>query len=255
MSDTSDTIITVANLRKSYSDIQAVRGISFRVQRNEVFGLLGPNGAGKTTTLEMLEGLIVPDGGSAQVAGFDVVRSPQSVKARIGIQLQSAAFFSKLKLYEMVRFYGRLYGLRVDADALLRVVGLQERRAAYFDALSGGQKQRFSIAIGLVNRPDVLFLDEPTTGLDPTARRSLWALIKRLQADGYSVILTTHYMEEAEELCTRVGVMDSGRIIALDTPTRLIDALLAGGFRNERVARQATLEDVFIELTGKRLDE
>lgn len=248
-----EVIIDVKDLKKAYGKVQAVNGISFEVRRGEVFGLLGPNGAGKTTTLEILEGLTAPDSGSASVVGFDVVKSPDSVKAHIGIQLQSSAFFPKLKLSEMLDLYGRLYGLKVDSQALLASVDLQEKAGAYFPKLSGGQKQRFSIAVGLVNKPDLIFLDEPTTGLDPVARRALWDLIKRFQSEGQSIIMTTHYMEEAEELCDRIGIMDQGKLIALDTTDNLIDGLLKRGFKPKRKVREATLEDVFIDLTGKEL--
>jgi len=250
---TKETIVEVKGLRKSFGKVNAVRGISFEVYRGEIFGLLGPNGAGKTTTLEILEGLTNPDGGEAAVVGFDVVKAPDSVKAHIGIQLQSSAFFPRLKLSEMLSLYGRLYGLKVDPRELLQKVDLEDKAGAYFHQLSGGQKQRFSIAVGLVNKPDLVFLDEPTTGLDPAARRALWNLIKELQRDGQSIIMTTHYMEEAEELCDRIGIMDQGDIIALDTSENLINGLLKRGFKSTRPIREATLEDVFIDMTGKAL--
>lgn len=249
----TDTIVEVKDLSKSYGKIKAVNGVSFDVYRGEIFGLLGPNGAGKTTTLEILEGLTSPDGGSASVVGFDVVKSPNSVKAHIGIQLQSSAFFPKLKLRETLSLYGRLYGFKIDPKKLLGAVDLQDKAGAYFGQLSGGQKQRFSIAVGLVNNPDLIFLDEPTTGLDPGARRLLWDLIKQFKSRGQSILMTTHYMEEAEELCDRIGIMDQGKIIALDTSDNLIDSLLKSGFKSSHKMREATLEDVFIDFTGKKL--
>jgi ABC-2 type transport system ATP-binding protein len=248
-------IITVNELRKRYGSLTAVDGVSFEVAGGEVFGILGPNGAGKTTTLEMIEGMRAIDEGSATIDGVDVRDDPREVKRRIGIQLQASAFFDELNLRELLRLFGRLYGRDVDADALLADVELTEKARATVKTLSGGQKQRFSIAAALVNDPRVLFLDEPTTGLDPQARRHLWELVRRLRDRGHTVVLTTHYMEEAEELCDRVAIMDSGRIVALDTPQHLIDALVGRGFHKERVERLANLEDVFIDLTGHDLRE
>ena len=248
-------IIDVRDLRKRYGSLQAVDGVSFDVERHEVFGILGPNGAGKTTTLEMIEGMRSIDSGSATVAGVDVRRDPRGVKARIGIQLQASSFFDELNLVELLDLFGHLYGQRPDAMALLAEVELTEKAHSQVRTLSGGQKQRFSIASALVNEPAVLFLDEPTTGLDPQARRHMWGLIRDIQSRGQTVILTTHYMEEAEELCNRVAIMDGGRIIALDTPQALIDQLIGRGFRKQRVERLANLEDVFIDMTGHDLRE
>ena len=248
-------IITVNDLRKRYGTLTAVDGVSFEVSGGEVFGILGPNGAGKTTTLEMIEGMRAIDEGSATIDGVDVRDDPREVKRRIGIQLQASAFFDELNLRELLHLFGRLYERDVDADALLADVELTEKAGATVKTLSGGQKQRFSIAAALVNDPRVLFLDEPTTGLDPQARRHLWELVRRLRDRGHTVVLTTHYMEEAEELCDRVAIMDSGRIVALDTPQHLIDALVGRGFHKERVERLANLEDVFIDLTGHDLRE
>ena len=248
-------ILVVNDLRKRYGSLQAVDGVSFEVAQGEIFGILGPNGAGKTTTLEMIEGMRPIDGGTATVDGVDVARDPRGVKARIGIQLQASAFFDELTLVELRDMFGQLYGHEVDELALLRDVELEEKAGSQVRTLSGGQKQRFSIASALVNEPRVLFLDEPSTGLDPQARRHLWALIRSIRDRGHTVVLTTHYMEEAEELCDRVAIMDRGRIIALDTPQRLVDGLVGRGFTKARVERLANLEDVFIDLTGHELRE
>ena len=248
-------IIVVSDLRKRYGDLVAVDGVSFEVAEGEVFGILGPNGAGKTTTLEMIEGMRPIDDGSAVIDGVDVRRDPREVKRRIGIQLQASAFFDELTLVELLDLFGRLYGHAVDPMALLAEVELTEKAKSQVRTLSGGQKQRFSIASALVNQPRVLFLDEPTTGLDPQARRHLWALVRTLRDRGHTVVLTTHYMEEAEELCDRVAIMDGGRIVALDTPQALVDQLIGRGFTKTRVERLANLEDVFIDLTGHDLRE
>jgi ABC-2 type transport system ATP-binding protein len=248
-------ILVVSDLRKRYGSLQAVDGVSFAVSQGEIFGILGPNGAGKTTTLEMIEGMRPIDDGTATVDGVDVGRDPRGVKARIGIQLQASAFFDELTLVELLDMFGHLYGHEVDALALLRDVELEEKAGSQVRTLSGGQKQRFSIASALVNEPRVLFLDEPSTGLDPQARRHLWSLIRAIRERGHTVVLTTHYMEEAEELCDRVAIMDRGKIVALDTPQRLVDELIGRGFRKERVERLADLEDVFIDLTGHELRE
>jgi ABC-2 type transport system ATP-binding protein len=248
-------IVVARDLRKRYGTLQAVDGVSFEIAEGEVFGILGPNGAGKTTTLEMIEGMRVIDSGSATVDGLDVAQDSRAVKARIGIQLQASSFFDELNLVELLELFGHLYDRRVDAMALLADVELTEKARSQVRTLSGGQKQRFSIAAALVNEPRVLFLDEPTTGLDPQARRHLWGLVRQIRDRGHTVVLTTHYMEEAEELCDRVAIMDTGRIIALDKPLALIDALLGRGFTKERVERLANLEDVFIDLTGHTLRE
>ena len=220
-------VLIARDLRKKYGTLQAVDGVSFEVASGEVFGILGPNGAGKTTTLEMIEGMRTIDSGSATVAGVDVAKDPRGVKSRIGIQLQASSFFDELSLVELLRLFGRLYGVDVDAMALLAEVELTDKAKSQVRTLSGGQKQRFSIAAALVNDPAILFLDEPTTGLDPQARRHLWGVVRELAGRGHTIVLTTHYMEEAEELCHRVAIMDGGKIIALDTPDALIDALSA----------------------------
>ena len=248
-------IIVVRDLRKRYGSLTAVDGVSFEVAEGQVFGILGPNGAGKTTTLEMIEGMRPIDEGSATIDRVDVRSDPREVKRRIGIQLQASAFFDELTLLELLDLFGRLYGHAVDANALLRDVELTDKARSQVRTLSGGQKQRFSIASALVNDPRVLFLDEPTTGLDPQARRHLWALVRTIRDRGHTVVLTTHYMEEAEELCDRVAIMDGGRIIALDTPDALVEQLLRRGFTKARVERLANLEDVFIDLTGHELRE
>jgi ABC-2 type transport system ATP-binding protein len=252
---TAAPIIVAADLRKSYGTLKAVDGVSFEVREGEVFGILGPNGAGKTTTLEMIEGMRPIDGGTATVDGLDVAADPRAVKARIGIQLQSSSFFEELNLTELLVLFGHLYHVKADAAALLAEVDLTDKAKSRPKTLSGGQKQRFSIAAALVNDPRVLFLDEPTTGLDPQARRHMWGLIGRIREQGHTVILTTHNMEEAEALCDRVAIMDAGKIVALDTPDALISSLLGRGFTKERTEKLANLEDVFIDLTGHELRE
>ena len=248
-----ENIIQVQDLRKSYGDLKAVDGISFGVSAGEVFGILGPNGAGKTTTVEILEGMRVPDSGIAVVNGIDVRKDPRAVKKIIGIQLQSSAFFDRLSLVEILDVMASLYHRQIDALVLLRDVELDDRADALYKELSGGQKQRFSVASTLVNDPILLFLDEPTTGLDPQARRHMWELVQRFKSEGRTVLLTTHYMEEAEELCDRVAIMDHGKIVAMDRPAALVDSLLSRGFQKERTENLANLEDVFLDLTGRAL--
>lgn len=248
-------IITVDGLTKTYAGTPVVDGISFTVQAGEIFGLLGPNGAGKTTTLEMLEALRPIDAGRATIDGIDVAKQPKQIKQIIGIQLQSTTFYDKLTLREQLRMFASLYGQRVDADALLAKVQLSAKAGSYVEQLSGGQKQRFAIAATLVNQPKVLFLDEPTTGLDPQARRNLWELIKTIRDEGITIVLTTHYMDEAELLCDRLAIMDAGKIITIDTPQHLIEQLLARGFTKQQTVEPANLEDVFIDLTGKAIRE
>ncbi len=248
-------IIAVTDLLKRYGPLEAVRGISFEVGEGEIFGLLGPNGAGKTTTVEILEGLRRADGGSAVVAGIDVLRDPQAVKDRIGVQLQASAFPENFLAKEVIDLFALFYGRRVDAMALLAAVDLTDKARSRQEKLSGGQRQRLSIAVAMVNEPQVLFLDEPTTGLDPQARRNLWELIRRIRQRGTTVFLTTHYLDEAEILCDRVAVMDGGRIIALDAPGALVAALLGRGFTKPALQQQANLEDVFLDLTGHELRE
>jgi ABC transporter related protein len=246
-------IIDVHGLTKRYGDQTVVKGIDFSVEKGEIFGILGPNGAGKTTTLEMLEALRTIDGGTAVIDGIDVAKHPKKIKAIIGIQLQSTNFYDHLTLTEQLRMFASLYGSKTDVAALLAKVQLTEKARNYVEQLSGGQKQRFAIASTLVNSPKVLFLDEPTTGLDPQARRNLWELIKQIREEGVTIVLTTHYMDEAELLCDRLAVMDNGQIITTDSPHNLIQQLLKRGFKKKQVVEQANLEDVFIDLTGKAI--
>ncbi len=248
-------IIQVDGLRKSYGGLMAVDGVSFDVGSGEVFGILGPNGAGKTTTVEILEGMRAPDSGMALVNGIDVQKDPRAVKKIIGIQLQSSAFFDRLNLAEILDVMASIYHKQIDASELLGSVELADRAKSLFRDLSGGQKQRFSVASTLVNDPVLLFLDEPTTGLDPQARRHMWELIKQFKSEGRTVLLTTHYMEEASELCDRVAIMDHGKIVAMDRPAALVDDLINRGFQKERIETQANLEDVFLDITGRALQD
>lgn len=246
-------IVVADELRKRYGDKEVVKGVSFTVDKGEIFGIVGPNGAGKTTTLEMIEGMRPIDEGKATIDGIDVAQKPYSVKAIIGVQPQSPAFMDKVKLTELLEQTAAAYGQKVDAKELLKSVNLLNKASAYIEHLSGGQKQRFSIAAALVHKPKVLFLDEPTTGLDPQARRNLWELVEKIRDSGVTVILTTHYMEEAELLCSRVAVMDEGKIMVINSPKKLIQSLLKRGFKKKQHVEQANLEDVFIDLTGKAL--
>ncbi len=248
-------ILEVKSLTKEYSGKKVVKGISFSVSKGEIFGIVGPNGAGKTTTLEMIEGMREITSGRASIDGIDVASNTLKIKALIGVQPQSPAFMDKVKLSELLELTAAAYGQKAYAKQLLADVNLTKKANSYIEQLSGGQKQRFSIAAALVHEPKVLFLDEPTTGLDPQARRNLWELVKKIRDKGVTVILTTHYMEEAELLCDRVAVMDEGVIIALDKPKNLVKALLKRGFKKEQQVQQANLEDVFIDLTGKALRE
>lgn len=248
-------MIKVENLKKRYGDKQAVDGISFSVKKGEIFGILGPNGAGKTTTLEMMETLRPIDSGSVVIDGIDVASEPDQIKYVIGVQPQTPAFQDKTKLTEVIEMFGAAYGEKVDPMKFLRDVELEDKANSYVEDLSGGQKQRLSITTALVHGPKVFFLDEPTTGLDPQARRHLWDLIEQVRSKGISVVMTTHYMDEAEILCDRIAVMDNGKIVAIDTPKNLIKQLLDRGFKKEQHVEQANLEDVFIDLTGKDLRE
>jgi len=247
------SIVKVRDLKKRYGDKQAVDGISFDVKKGEIFGILGPNGAGKTTTLEMMETLRPIDSGIVEIDGIDVDKNPHDIKFLIGVQPQSPAFQDKTKLTEVVELFAAAYGEKVDVMKFLADVGLEEKAKSYVEDLSGGQKQRLSITTALVHGPKVFFLDEPTTGLDPQARRHLWDLIKGVRDRGISVIMTTHYMDEAEVLCDRIAIMDDGKIVAAGTPKDLIRQLLKRGFKKEQHVEQANLEDVFIDLTGKGL--
>jgi ABC-2 type transport system ATP-binding protein len=249
----SDVILKVKDARKLYDDKPAVDGISFEVKKGEIFGILGPNGAGKTTTLEMIETMREIDGGTITIDGIDVAKRPSEVKKIIGVQPQSPAFQDKQKATEIIEMMAAAYGERVNVQEFLDEVQLSEKANSYAEDLSGGQRQRLSIAAALVHSPKVFFLDEPTTGLDPQARRNLWDLIREVRDRGVTVIMTTHYLDEAELLCDRVAIMDSGKIVALDTPKNLIQQLLGRGFSKKQHVEQANLDDVFIDLTGKAL--
>ncbi len=307
MTEAYGVALSVTDLRKSYGDLKAVDGISFAVRRAEVFGILGPNGAGKTTTVECIEGLRQPDSGEIVLLGRPFGANDPQFRRRLGIQLQSTGLYPKLTVREIIGLFSSFYEDTMDRDALLDLVGLKGRQNAATAKLSGGQAQRLSLALALVNKPEMVFLDEPSTGLDPQARRAIWDIVKDLRNEGRTVLLTTHYMEEAEELCDRVAVMDHGRIIELGTPRQLIakyfhetaievDAVsglttealaslpavnqvtqengrfvvfsaavpktMSGLFDwaqgqsvelGQLVVRQATLEDVFLKITGRRI--
>ncbi|MFQ5493126.1 MAG: ATP-binding cassette domain-containing protein [Candidatus Dojkabacteria bacterium] len=215
--------LTVKNLKKEYKGFVAVDGISFNVREGEIFGILGPNGAGKTTTLEMLEGLRPITSGKAEILGIKINgKNRKALQERIGVQLQSSSYFDLLTLLEILDLFGSFYSKRIDSMKLLKMVKLEQKKDSLVKDLSGGQAQRFSIVASIVNDPDLVFLDEPTTGLDPQIRRALWELIREINKEGKTIIMTTHYMEEAEELCDRVAIMDGGKIIALDSPQKMI---------------------------------
>ena len=244
MTQSDESVIRVSDLKKFYGDVKAVDGVTFEVARGEVFGMLGPNGAGKTTTIEVLEGLRSPDSGIVEVFGLDVCKHPESVKQRIGVQLQSVSLYPRLTVTELLDLFGTFFKNRVPTKQLIDAVDLGERANARSMDLSGGQQQRLSIALALVNDPDLVFLDEPTTGLDPQARRSLWDLVKGLQEKGKSVVLTTHYMEEATELCNRVAIMDHGHILEMGTVPELI---------GRRFKERAVFFDSTAKLPAERL--
>jgi ABC-2 type transport system ATP-binding protein len=250
-----EPVILVNNLHKKYGDFEAVRGISFEVMDGEIFGLLGPNGAGKSTTLEIMETLRTKTSGKVTIKGFDLDQQPNEIKKIIGVQLQTSGFYPNLNLTELILLFAGLYNRPADPMELLDKVNLRDKCKAKYKELSGGQKQRFSIATTLINQPQIIFLDEPTTGLDPQARRNLWELIRDIRKQGTTIIITTHYMDEAEVLCDRVAIIDQGKIIALAEPGQLIDDLLAGGFEKAGETRKANLEDVFIHMTGHHLRE
>jgi ABC-2 type transport system ATP-binding protein len=247
------TIISVRDLKKNYGDFQAVKSISFDVYEGEIFGLLGPNGAGKSTTLEIIETLRGKTSGQVTVNGFDLDKQPGEIKKIIGVQLQSSGFYPGLNLLELIHLFGGLYNKEVEPLALLKKVNLEDKAKSKSKELSGGQRQRFSIATTLINTPKIVFLDEPTTGLDPQARRNLWDLIREIRDNGATVILTTHYMDEAEQLCDRIAIMNEGKIIQLDSPDKMIDELVASGFERPKQVKAASLEDVFIHLTGREM--
>jgi ABC-2 type transport system ATP-binding protein len=250
-----NNIISVQNLVKNYGSFQAVKDISFDVMEGEIFGLLGPNGAGKSTTLEIIETLREKTSGKVFVNGLDLDKSPGEIKKIIGVQLQTSGFYPNLNLIELIKLFSGLYNREVDAMELLKKVNLADKAKNKSKELSGGQKQRFSIATTLINNPKIVFLDEPTTGLDPQARRNLWDLIREIRDNGTTVIITTHYMDEAEQLCDRIAIMDEGKIIKLDSPDGMIDELVATGFERPKQVKSANLEDVFIHLTGKDMRE
>lgn len=303
----AEPIILAENLYKSYGPVEALRGVSFAVAQGEVFGLLGPNGAGKTTTVEILEGMRVPDRGSARVCGLNPEKSGEQFKEQIGAVLQSTALPDKLRVKEAIELFANFYRRHANTDELLRRFQLEEKQSAFYSQLSGGQKQRLALAMALVNDPQVVFLDEPTAGLDPQVRREIYDIIEQLKKNNKTVLLTTHYIEEAERLCDRVAIVDHGRVIALGTPRELkhssagttrIEVRMARPLNNGALSRlegvvnarefdgsyvlhsarppqtivalvkqleaennelqslemfSPSLEDVFIELTGRRL--
>lgn len=250
-----NTVISVKDLVKNYGDFQAVKSISFDVNEGEIFGLLGPNGAGKSTTLEIIETLRIKSSGKVTVDGIDLDNDPAAIKKIIGVQLQTSGFYPGLNLVELIHLFAGLYNTDVDPMELLKKVNLQDKAKSKVKELSGGQKQRFSIATTLINKPKIVFLDEPTTGLDPQARRNLWDLIKEIRDNGATVIITTHYMDEAEQLCDRIAIIDEGKIIKLASPEKMIDELVESGFERPKQMKAANLEDVFIHLTGKEMRE
>lgn len=251
----NNIIISVKNLVKNYGNFNAVKNISFDVYEGEIFGLLGPNGAGKSTTLEIIETLRDKTSGEIIVDGINLDTNTGAIKKIIGVQLQTSGFYPGLNLMELIQLFAGLYNQKVDPMEFLKLVNLEDKAKNKFKELSGGQKQRFSIATTLINKPKIIFLDEPTTGLDPQARRNLWDLIKDIKSKGTTVIITTHYMDEAEQLCDRIAIMDEGKIISLNSPDKMIDELVATGFERPKQVKLANLEDVFIHLTGKDLRE
>ena len=247
------TIISVKDLVKNYGEFHAVKSISFDVYEGEIFGLLGPNGAGKSTTLEIIETLRTKTSGKIFVDGLDLDKDASAIKKIIGVQLQTSGFYPGLNLVELIKLFGGLYNRPVNPMELLKKVNLADKAKNKSKELSGGQRQRFSIATTLINNPKIIFLDEPTTGLDPQARRNLWDLIREIRDNGTTVIITTHYMDEAEQLCDRIAIMDEGRIIKLTSPDTMIDELVESGFERPKQVKAANLEDVFIHLTGREM--
>lgn len=253
-----ETILEIKDLTKKYGDLIAVNGISFAIEKGEIFGLLGPNGAGKTTTVEMIEGLRLPDSGEINICGIDARRQPEKIKEIIGAQLQSTTIYDQIRIKEVIDLFGSYYDRSVPTGELLELVSLTEKENVYYRTLSGGQKQRVAMALALVNDPVLLFLDEPTTGLDPQARRNVWRIITDLRDRGKTIILTTHYMEEAEQLCNRVGIIDRGTIIALDKPASLIKG--AGiestiEFTSEDIRTEDILKKIFSSSTSFKRDD
>jgi ABC-2 type transport system ATP-binding protein len=252
--DNSAPALRVQGLRKAYDDVVAVDGLDLQVQTGECFGLLGPNGAGKTTTIEICEGLLAADSGSVEVLGRRWESDARDLRELLGIQLQDTQLSEKLTVDETLTLFQSFYREGRDVGEVINQVELEEKRNSRVGALSGGQKQRLAIACALVGNPQLLFLDEPTTGLDPVARRQLWDLISKFQAEGKTIVLTTHYMEEAERLCDRVAIVDHGHVIAMGTPRELIDTVDVSRLPPpEPRTTSATLEDVFVSLTGRTL--
>jgi len=244
-SDNSNSFLVRAQeLTKRYGDVEALRGVSFDIKKGEVFGLLGPNGAGKTTTIEILEGLRQPDGGSVQVCGFDPTRESAQLKQKIGAQLQATVLPDKIRVEEALQLFASFYWRSVSTKMLLEQFGLTDKRHAFFETLSGGQKQRLALALALVNDPELVLLDEPTVGLDAQLRRDIHTLIGKLREEGRTVLLTTHYIEEAERLCDRVAIIDHGRVVALGTPRELVRASGQGTRLEVRLARPAPVEQL-----------
>jgi len=257
MADPNAPILDVRDIDIWYGTQHAVDSVSFSIARGETFGLLGPNGAGKTSTLSAIEGLLQPQGGTVRIAGHDIHEDPAHAKANMGVQLQSTSFHSDLTVREIIALYAGLYGLPTPpgmVDGLLRDIQLEDARKKRFGQLSGGQQQRVSLVIATIHNPELVLLDEPTTGLDPQSRRQLWDRIERIKESGRAILLTTHSMEEAEAVCDRIAIIDHGKIIATDTPQGLIDAH-ASDPRVQKASRgsRITLEDVFIGLTGSEL--
>ena len=250
---TTSQAVRVAGLRKSYGDVVAVDGLDLEIRTGECFGLLGPNGAGKTTTIEICEGLLERDSGDVEVLGMSWETEPDQLKERLGIQLQDTQLSEKLTVTETLRLFASFYDKSRGIDDVIDIVQLGEKRKARVGTLSGGQKQRLAVACALVGNPELLFLDEPTTGLDPQSRRQLWSLIEEFRATGRTILLTTHYMDEAEKLCDRVAIVDHGRVIATGTPHELIESIAATHPPPPPRAHAATLEDVFVALTGRTL--
>src|SRR6266705_1841737 len=242
--ESPDIMVDVRNLVKSYNHKTAVNDVSFTVKQGEIFGVLGPNGAGKTTTLEMIEGIRIPDSGTSILAGLDIRRQKRAVQRLIGVQLQATTLFPELNLLETLRFFSSLYPKAIDPRQLLSDVGLEEKARDHPQNLSGGQRQQLALALALVNDPKVIFLDEPTAGLDPQSRRMLWDIVLKLREQGKTILLTTHFMDEAQLLCDRIAIMDNGQIIALDTAAGLIGRLCAQATIDCRLDGKATKSDI-----------
>ncbi len=243
----TEIVLKCENLKKYYGKIKAVDGISFEIKKGEVYGLLGPNGAGKTTTLEIFEGLRKADSGGVTILGFDAFKEIDKVKEHIGVQLQSTALGDKIKVSEAIRLFASFYKSSADYDWVLDLINLKEKENSLYQHLSGGQKQRLALALALVGEPDLIFLDEPTTGLDPQARRKLWDVIIKMREMKKTVILTTHYMDEAERLCDRVAIIDKGKIIAEDSPQKLINSMKTNAtihFHSEAKIAKKSLEEL-----------